>query len=141
MIPFQHFTGRLVADPELRFTPSGKPVANFRIANSDSKKNDRGEWERKAQVFLSCTVWDDAEAVSNALHKGSEVVVEGKLVTREWDDKEGNKRSSMEVQVRHVFERIRDTQQQGTQGFGQQQAPQSSWSGGSVADSNEAPPF
>lgn len=90
--------GRLGADPEIKYTQSGHPVANFRIATSEvwndknGEKQERTEWSR-------VVVWGKtAEHCGEYLRKGSQVHVEGRLQTREWDDKNsGQKRYQTEV--------------------------------------------
>ncbi len=96
--------GNLVADPELRFTPSGAAVANFRIA-STPRTFDRqaNEWKDGESLFLSCSVWREAaENVAESLTKGMRVIVTGRLVQRSYDTREGEKRTVMEIQVDEV---------------------------------------
>jgi len=96
--------GNLVADPELRFTPSGAAVANFRIA-STPRTFDRqaNEWKDGESLFLSCSVWREAaENVAESLTKGMRVIVQGRLVQRSYDTREGEKRTVMEIQVDEV---------------------------------------
>jgi single-strand DNA-binding protein len=86
--------GRLCAEPELRTTQSGVSVCSFRIAWSEKYK------ETETKLFLSCTAWrGNGEFVNKYFHKGQEIIVEGKLSTRDWEDKEGNKRSTIELTV------------------------------------------
>ena len=97
-------TGRLTADPELRFLPSGKAVANFTVVTATRKQNqDTKAWEDSETTFWRCNVWDrQAENVVESLSKGVEVVVAGKAYTREYTTKEGEKRTSLEVQAYSV---------------------------------------
>ncbi|WP_347031752.1 single-stranded DNA-binding protein [Brevibacterium paucivorans] len=96
--------GNLTADPELRFTPSGKAVANFTVANTPrvfDKK--RGEYVEGESMFLRCSAWKQlAENAAGTLAKGSRVIVQGKLKSRSFEDKEGNKRTVFEVDVTEV---------------------------------------
>ena len=69
MIPYQHFPGRLVSDPELRFTSNGKPCSTFRLACSDSRKTPTGEWETTNQLFIQVTLWGDAAEPMSYLRK------------------------------------------------------------------------
>jgi len=86
--------GRLCANPELRETQSGVKVCSFRVAWSEKYK------EKETKLFLSCTAWrSTGEFVHKYFSKGQEIAVEGKLSTREWEDKEGNKRSTVELAV------------------------------------------
>jgi single-strand DNA-binding protein len=89
--------GRLGADPEIRYTQSGAGVANFNLATSENwldregQRQERTEWHR-------VVVWGKmAETCSQYLGKGRQVYVEGRLQTRSWDDKDGNKRYTTEV--------------------------------------------
>ncbi|MGW7514806.1 single-stranded DNA-binding protein [Streptomyces sp. NPDC054796] len=93
------FVGNVVADPELRFTPSGAAVANFRIA-STPRHFDRqtSEWKDGEPLFLAVNVWrQQAEHVAESITRGMRVVVVGKLQQRQYDDKEGKRRSSYEI--------------------------------------------
>ena len=96
--------GNLVDDPELRFTPSGAAVANFRIA-STPRTFDRqtNEWKDGDALFLSCSVWRQAaENVAESLQKGMRVVVQGNLKSRQYETREGEKRTVFEIQVDEV---------------------------------------
>ena len=96
--------GNLVDDPELRFTPSGAAVANFRIA-STPRTFDRqsNEWKDGDALFLSCSIWRQAaENVAESLQKGMRVVVQGRLKSRQYETREGEKRTVMEIDVDEV---------------------------------------
>lgn len=96
--------GNLVDDPELRFTPSGAAVANFRIA-STPRTFDRqtNEWKDGEALFLSCSVWRQAaENVAESLQKGMRVVVQGRLKQRSYEDREGQRRTVVELEVEEV---------------------------------------
>lgn len=89
--------GRLTRDPELRNTQSGTPVCSFTVAWSEKYK------ETETQLFLDCTAWrGTGEMVSKYFSKGKEIIVEGKLSTRKWKDKEGNNRTSTEMTAERV---------------------------------------
>ena len=96
--------GNLVADPELRFTPSGAAVANFRIASTPRTFNkDTNQWEDGEALFLTCNVWRQAaENVAESLSKGMRVVVTGRLKQRSYETKEGEQRTVFEVEVDEV---------------------------------------
>lgn len=95
--------GRLAADPELRFTPSGKPVANMVVMTSRSQKTEAGTWENTDVTGWPVTAWGTlAENIAESCTKGSPVIVIGRGVQRSWETKEGEKRSKMEVQADHV---------------------------------------
>jgi single-strand DNA-binding protein len=99
--------GNITDDPELRFTPSGAAVANFTVAVNRRFQRD-GQWEDRLDGFFRCNCWRDmAENVAESLHKGARVVVVGRLQQRSWDDPEGNKRSTIEVQVDEVGPSLR----------------------------------
>jgi single-strand DNA-binding protein len=96
--------GNLVDDPELRFTPSGAAVANFRIA-STPRTFDRqsNEWKDGDALFLSCSVWRQAaENVAESLQRGMRVVVQGRLKSRTYETREGEKRTVFEIEVEEV---------------------------------------
>ena len=100
--------GNVTDDPELRFTPSGLPVANFTVAVNRRFKNQAGQWEDKLDGFFRCSCWRDmAENVAESLQKGMRVMVVGRLQQRSWDDQEGNKRSAFEIQVDEVGPSLR----------------------------------
>jgi single-strand DNA-binding protein len=93
--------GNLTNDPELRFTPSGAAVANFTVA-STPRMFDRqsNEWKDGETLFMRCSVWRDAaENVAESLQRGSRVIVTGRLKSRTFDTKEGEKRTVMELEV------------------------------------------
>jgi single-strand DNA-binding protein len=102
--------GNLVDDPELRFTPSGAAVANFRVA-STPRTFDRqsGEWRDQETLFLSCSVWRQAaENVAESLQKGMRVVVQGRLKQRSFETREGEKRTVFELDVDEVGPSLRN---------------------------------
>lgn len=96
--------GNLVADPELRFTPSGAAVANFRIASTPRKFNSQtNQWEDGEAVFMACNIWRQAaENVAESLTRGMRVVVTGRLRQRSYETREGEKRQVMEIEVDEV---------------------------------------
>ena len=101
--------GNLVDDPELRFTPSGAAVANFRIASTPRTLNRQtNEWEDGEALFLSCSIWRQAaENVAESLQKGMRVVVQGRLKARSYETREGEKRTVMELEVDEVGPSLR----------------------------------
>lgn len=135
--------GNLTGDPELRFTPSGAAVANFTVA-STPRQFDRqtNEWKDGETLFMRCSVWRDAaENVAESLTRGTRVVVTGRLVSRSFDTKEGEKRTVVEMQVdeigpslRYATAKVNKTQRGGGGGnFGGGQ------SGGGFGGSQEDP--
>ena len=101
--------GNLTAAPELRFTPNGAAVANFTVA-STPRTFDRNtnEWKDGEALFLRCSVWKEvAENVAESLDKGMRVIVQGRLKARSYDDKDGNRRTSWELDVDEVGPALR----------------------------------
>ena len=123
--------GNLTADPELRFTPSGAAVANFTVA-STPRQFDRqsNEWKDGETLFMRCSVWRDAaENVAESLGRGTRVIVSGRLKSRSYETKEGEKRTVVEMEVdevgpslRYASAKVTKTQRgSGGGGFGGQQ--------------------
>ena len=102
--------GNLVDDPELRFTPSGQPVAKFRVASTPRfRDNSSGEWKDGDSLFLTCNVWRQAaENVAESLTRGMRVIVSGRLRQRSYETKEGEKRTVYEVEVDDVGPSLRN---------------------------------
>jgi single-strand DNA-binding protein len=96
--------GNLTADPELRFTPSGAAVANFTVA-STPRTFDRqtNEWRDGDAMFLNCAVWRQAaENVAESLQKGMRVIVQGRLKSRSYETREGERRTVFEIDVDEI---------------------------------------
>ena len=101
--------GNLTADPELRFTQSGVAVASFTVA-STPRTFDRqaNEWKDGEAMFLRCSIWREAaENVTESLEKGSRVIVQGRLKQRSYTDRDGNNRTSIELDVDEVGPSLR----------------------------------
>ena len=96
--------GNLVADPELRFIPSGAAVANFRIASTPRTFNrETNQWEDGEALFLTCNCWRQmAENVAETLTKGMRVIVTGRLKQRSYQTREGESRTVFEIEVEEV---------------------------------------
>ena len=141
--------GNLTDAPELRFTPNGAAVANFTIASTPRTFNRQTQqWEDGEPLFLRSSIWKDAaENVAATLTKGMRVIAQGRLKQRSYEDREGNKRSSYELDVDEVGPSLQWATAQVTRarrgggGFGgatpdpragqQQSAPaQDPWTGG-----------
>lgn len=119
--------GRFCADPELRRTNSGTAVASFRLAWSETVK------ERETQLFLPCVAWGSTgEMICKYFRKGKEVLVEGRMSTRSWEDQSGQKRSTTELTVERVH--FCGPKEQGAQ----QSAPAENFP---VVDDDEQLPF
>jgi single-strand DNA-binding protein len=150
-------TGNVVQDPELRFTPSGVAVANFTVASTPrSFDRQSNEWKDGETLFVRCSVWKDAaENVAESLQRGSRVIVTGRLKSRTYDTKEGEKRTVMELEVDEIGPSLRYATAKvakanragGGGGFGGQQAqapandPWGAASSGGFGGGQEAPPF
>lgn len=91
--------GRFTRDPELKFTPTNTPIANFSIANNRTYAGQNSE--KKEQVsFFNCIAWGKTgQIISQYFKKGQRIIIEGRLQQRSWDDKDGNKRSTVEIVV------------------------------------------
>jgi single-strand DNA-binding protein len=105
--------GRLTAAPELKTTQSGVSVVSFTVA---CERDYSGQGQEKQTDFVDCTAWrGTAEFVSKHFRKGSMIVVSGRLQSRKWEDRDGNKRTSWEILAESVYfgESRRDEAQQG----------------------------
>ena len=134
--------GNLTNDPELRFTPSGAAVANFTIASTprmfDKHSN---EWKDGETLFMRCSVWREAaENVAESLTRGTAVIAQGRLQSRSFETKEGEKRTVVELQVdeigptlRRATAKVTKAQRGGSGGFGGGTGggQQGGWTGGS----------
>lgn len=124
--------GNLTSDPEIRFNPSGSAVANFTIA-STPRTLDRqsNEWKDGETLFLRASIWREAaENVAESLTKGMRVIAQGRLKSRTYDTKEGEKRTVMELEIdeigpslRYANAKVNRTQRNGN-APGQQQSNQ-----------------
>jgi single-strand DNA-binding protein len=104
--------GNLTGDPELRFTPSGAAVANFTVA-STPRQFDRqsNEWKDQETLFMRCSVWRQAaENVAESLQRGTRVIVTGRLKSRSYETKEGEKRTVVELDVDEIGPSLRSAQ-------------------------------
>ncbi|WP_029150892.1 single-stranded DNA-binding protein [Microbacterium indicum] len=125
--------GNLTADPELRYTQSGVPVANFTIA-STPRTFDRqsNEWKDGDALFLRASVWRDfAEHVAGSMTKGMRVIAQGNLRQRDYQDRDGNRRTSYELDVQEIGPSLRYATAQVTRA--------ASSGGGSFGGGNGAP--
>lgn len=142
--------GNLVADPELRYTQNGLPVANFTIA-STPKTFDRqaNEWKDGEALFLRASVWREfAEHVAGSLTKGSRVIATGRLKQRSYQDKDGQSRSTIELEIDEIGPSLRYATAQMTRAAsgGAPRQSNDTWAvaqpsngGGSYVDDAEAP--
>jgi single-strand DNA-binding protein len=102
--------GNLVDDPQLRYTPTGQAVANFRVASTPRfLDKNTNEWKDGDALFLSCNVWRQAaENVAESLQRGMRVIVSGRLRQRSYETKEGEKRTVYEIEVDEVGPSLRN---------------------------------
>ncbi|HEX8973368.1 single-stranded DNA-binding protein [Oryzihumus sp.] len=140
--------GNITNDPELRFTPSGAAVANFTVA-STPRAFDRqsNEWKDGETLFMRCSVWRDAaENVAESLQRGTRVIVSGRLKSRSYETKEGEKRTVVEMEVdevgpslRYATAKVNRTQRGGGGGFGGNQGGGNSGFGGGQSAPSDDP--
>ena len=136
--------GNLTADPELRWTQAGAPIADFTVA-STPRTFDRntGEWRDGDTLFMRCSVWrETAENVAESLRKGMRVIVQGRLTQRSYDTQHGARRTVVELQVDEVGPSLRRARAQVTRVQAQAASAPSasaSGSGGAAGWGREAP--
>ena len=94
--------GRLGADPEIRYTPKGTAVTNFRIATTSRFTNPEGQPEERTEWHRIVTFGKLAEICGKYLAKGRQVYIEGRIQTREWEDRDGNRRWTTEIVAREM---------------------------------------
>ena len=150
-------TGNLTSDPELRFTTNGAAVANFTIA-STPRKFDRqaNEFKDGETLFMRCSVWREAaENVAESLQKGTAVIAQGRLESRSYETKEGEKRTVTELAVDEIGPNLRRATaqvtrnapkgqggyQQQSQSWGAEHQPTQAQSDPWSASNNQAAPF
>jgi single-strand DNA-binding protein len=105
--------GNLGADPELRYTPSGKAVTNLRVAVNSNRRGPDGEWVEET-LWLRVEVWDQAaERAAEQLRKGNKVYAEGELRAREYEGNDGQKRTSLEMRFARVVNLERRAREDG----------------------------
>jgi single-strand DNA-binding protein len=100
--------GNLTDDPELRYTPAGAAVANFRVAVNRRTKDESGQWKDGETSFFRVNAWRSlAENVAESLTRGSRVVVTGRLRSRSWENPEGETRSAVEIEADEIGPSLR----------------------------------
>lgn len=103
--------GNLGRDPEMRYTPSGQAVTQFTVATNRNYRDQQGEWQSETEWFRVVVWGPQAERTAERLRKGNKVYVEGRIQTRQWEDQQGQKRSTTELvanQVTSLERRDRD---------------------------------
>jgi single-strand DNA-binding protein len=130
--------GNLGADPEMRYTPSGRPVTQFNVAVNQSTKNQQtGEWV-EATDWFRVSVWGDrAERAAETLRKGNKVFVEGRFKTREFEGRDGQKRTSLEITADSVVNLEKRPREEGE---GQFAAPAAAAAGSGAAGGSTGGP-
>jgi single-strand DNA-binding protein len=101
--------GNLTDDPQLNYTKSGAPVANFSVAVSTRVfDKETNEWSDGDTTFWKCSIWREyAENIASSLAKGQRVIVQGNVKARDWTDQDGNKRTSFEIETNEVGPALR----------------------------------
>jgi len=145
--------GNLTDDPELRFTPNGAAVANFRLAVTP-RVRDGDQWKDGETSFFRVNVWrQQAENIAETLQKGSRCIVVGRLRTRSWETPEGEKRSVTEIEADEVgpslkfaTAKVERSSRAGSGGSGGSGSGGGDWAGSSAGNSrggqfNDEPPF
>lgn len=101
--------GNITADVELRFTPAGAAVANFTIASTEKVFNKQTEqWVDGKKLFLRCTAWREmAENIAESISRGTRVIATGKISSREYETREGEKRTVVELEVDEIGPSLR----------------------------------
>lgn len=102
--PITTIVGNLASDIDLRFTQSGDAVANFLVAHNTRRFNKQtNAWEDGDALFMRCAIWKQAaENMANSLTKGQRIIVTGKLIQQNFEDRDGNKRSSIQMVAEEV---------------------------------------
>lgn len=139
--PTTIFAGNLTSTPEIRYTNSGKPVANFTLAHNTRRQNAAGEWENGDTVFMRCSLWDKpAENLANMANKGQRLIAVGTLKRNEYTDNQtGVKHSGYTLTCSEVGISTQFAPKQGGGGNSAPQQQQGNPWGSSNTD--EAPPF
>ena len=110
--------GNLGRDPEMRYTPNGRPVTEFSVAVGHSKPDGAGGWIDEGTDWFRVTVWGDrAERTAKQFRKGNKVFVEGRFRTREYEAKDGQKRLSLEITADNVISLERGGREEGEGGY------------------------
>jgi single-strand DNA-binding protein len=115
--------GNLGADPELRYTPSGKAVTNLRVAVNDRSRGPDGEWVEET-MWIGVEVWEQqAERLAEQLRKGNKIYAEGQLRAREYEARDGQKRTALELRFARVVNLERRPRDENAEGTGYSDAP------------------
>ena len=144
-------TGRVVADPELRFSARGQPVARFTVVTSRRVRDSQsGEWSDADTSFWDCVAFGQlAENTAESLRKGMRVIVTGRAAQEEWETKEGQKRRSIKVTAEEVAPSLRFAtckvakvaRSRPADSGGQRQAEADPWASEPAGGYSDEPPF
>lgn len=149
-LPTMTATGRLIDDPELRYSAAGNAVARLRLAFNARKKDDSGNWTDGDSFFVTGTLFgESAEHAAESLTRSMEVVVSGRLRTEKWESKEGEKRSatallidSIGPSLRWATAKVTKTERSGGQQAASKPAGDDPWAATGSADNfSQEPPF
>lgn len=137
--------GNLTADPELRYTQTGLAVANFTIASTPrTYDKTSGEWRDGDALFLRASCWRDfAEHVAGSLTKGTRVIATGRLKQRSYDDRDGNKRTTIELEIDEIGPSLRYATAQVTRTSSSttpRTAADEAWAPSAPTDAHQDPP-
>lgn len=142
--------GNLVADPELRFTPSGAAVANLTVASTPRTFDKQsGEWKDGEALFLRGNVWRQAaENVAESLTRGARVIVQGRLKQRSFETRDGEKRTVVELDIdeigpslKHATAKVNKVSRSSDTGGTQAAPADDPWGSAPAASSSEEIPF
>lgn len=138
--------GNLTGDPELRFTSSGTPVANFTVASTPRYYDKQaGEWKDGEALFLKCNLWRQAaEHAAESLMKGTRVIAQGRLRQRSFETREGEKRTVFELEVDDVGPSLRNATAKITKAHrarGSENPPEDPWASAPPQPATDEPPF
>jgi single-strand DNA-binding protein len=140
-------TGNLTAEPELRFTATGKAVASFTVAESSRVKDPDGTWRDGDSTFWRCSIWDTAaENLAESLTKGQRVIVVGEAKQRSFETRDGEKRTVIEVTAQDVGASLKWATVKATKATRSSAAKPASpaedpWGSAPAINSDDEPPF
>lgn len=142
------FTGNLTADPDLRFTSTGTPVTSFRVAVNHRHRDASGQWVDAGSTYLRCNAWRSmADNITNSLHKGDRVAIQGYLKQETYTATDGTERTTYTVECEDVAPSLKfavSTPQKTTKNTSQgggQGVPQGSWETNYSSYDQANPPF
>lgn len=132
--------GNLGADPEVRYTPGGLAVANFRVATTENRTNKDGQKEQRTEWHKIVAYGKLAEICGEYLAKGKQVYIEGRIQTRSWDDRDGNKKWTTEI-IANTMQMLGPSGRSGGSSFGQTDEPMPDFAAESGPGADDDIPF